>query len=110
MGTSPGTVSPPYEADAQQAKKDDGHDDLRSIRSDENDLLKGEIIDRVLAAKMNLVNDVSDGGFLEDRAQRADCGQAIDEIGFTPYHGKLFVLNGFGYGGICFVGQAVSAG
>lgn len=23
--------------------------------------------------------------------------QAIDEIGFTPYHGKLFCLNGFGY-------------
>lgn len=23
--------------------------------------------------------------------------QAIDEIGFTPYHAKLFCLNGFGY-------------
>lgn len=24
-------------------------------------------------------------------------GQAIDEIGWTPYHWKLFLLNGFGY-------------
>lgn len=36
-------------------------------------------LDPALDAKMHLVND------------------AIDEIGLTPYHWKLFVLNGFGY-------------
>ncbi|KAG2734771.1 hypothetical protein G9P44_002777 [Scheffersomyces stipitis] len=35
--------------------------------------------DEILARKMHLVND------------------AIDEIGFTPYHLKLFFLNGMGY-------------
>ena len=43
------------------------------------DLLSLEHVDPVLNAKMHLVND------------------AIDEIGFTPYQWKLFVLNGFGY-------------
>lgn len=42
------------------------------------DLLSLEHTDPALNAKMNLIND------------------AIDEIGFTPYHAKLFVLNGFG--------------
>jgi len=37
------------------------------------------ITDPVLAQKMELVND------------------AIDEIGMTPFHWKLFFLNGFGY-------------
>lgn len=43
------------------------------------DVLSLEHTDPVLSAKMHLVND------------------AIDEIGFTPYHGKLFCLNGFGW-------------
>ncbi|KAJ4286691.1 Filamentous Growth Regulator [Kalmusia sp. IMI 367209] len=43
------------------------------------DILSLEHTDPVLNAKMHLVND------------------AIDEIGFTPYQWKLFVLNGFGY-------------
>ncbi|QDS76817.1 hypothetical protein FKW77_002728 [Venturia effusa] len=43
------------------------------------DVLSLEHTDPVLNAKMHLVNN------------------AIDEIGFTPYHGKLFCLNGFGY-------------
>ncbi|TKX26072.1 MFS transporter-like protein 23 [Elsinoe australis] len=43
------------------------------------DLLSLEHTDPVLNAKMNLINN------------------AIDEIGFTPYHWKLFCLNGFGY-------------
>lgn len=42
------------------------------------DLLSLEHTDPVLNAKMNLINN------------------AIDEIGFTPYHWKLFCLNGFG--------------
>lgn len=43
------------------------------------DLLSLEHVDPVLNAKMHLVNN------------------AIDEIGFTTYQWKLFVLNGFGY-------------
>ncbi|EON65113.1 hypothetical protein W97_04350 [Coniosporium apollinis CBS 100218] len=43
------------------------------------DLLSLEHTDPVLNAKMHMVNN------------------AIDEIGFTRYHWKLFVLNGFGY-------------
>lgn len=51
---------PPYPGpDAQPLKKDDGDTEERSIRAGENDLLQGEIVDQVLAAKMNLVNDVS---------------------------------------------------
>jgi hypothetical protein len=55
---------PPQEpvADAKPPKRDDddnGDAEARSIRAGENDLLKGEIVDQVLAAKMNLVNDVS---------------------------------------------------
>lgn len=43
------------------------------------DLLAVQDIDPALNAKMHLVNN------------------AIDEIGWTNYHWKLFVLNGFGY-------------
>lgn len=43
------------------------------------DLLDLDSVDPVLNAKMKLVNDT------------------IDEIGFTGYQAKLFVLNGFGY-------------
>ena len=51
--------------------------DEMSIRK--ADILGQESIDPVLNAKMHLTNN------------------AIDEIGFTPYHWRLFVLNGFGY-------------
>lgn len=49
-----------------------------------NDIARGDLIeydsvDAVLAAKMHLLN------------------QAINEIGWTNYHMKLFFLNGFGY-------------
>lgn len=43
-----------------------------------SDILSREGVDPVLGAKMHLVNN------------------AIDEIGFTRYHWKLFCLNGFG--------------
>ncbi|KAL5318397.1 hypothetical protein ACEPPN_013457 [Leptodophora sp. 'Broadleaf-Isolate-01'] len=43
------------------------------------DLLGSQGVDPALDAKMHIVNN------------------AIDEIGWTPYHWKLFVLNGFGY-------------
>ncbi|KAF9891651.1 hypothetical protein FE257_003663 [Aspergillus nanangensis] len=56
-------------------------DEQASISTDygDHDLLHGEKVDEVLAAKMVLVNDT------------------IDEIGFTKHQWKLFCLNGFGY-------------
>ncbi|KAF2856518.1 membrane transporter [Plenodomus tracheiphilus IPT5] len=57
----------------QHAFSDDAHSMGRG------DILQLEYTDPVLNAKMHLVND------------------AIDEIGFTRYQWKLFVLNGFGY-------------
>ena len=55
-------------------------DDVEDVPSlAKGDLLDLESVDPVLNAKMRLVND------------------AIDEIGFTGYQAKLFVLNGFGY-------------
>jgi len=54
----------------------DSHD-IVSVQG--GDLLDLESVDPVLNAKMKLVNDT------------------IDEIGFTRYQAKLFVLNGFGY-------------
>ncbi|KAK2008997.1 hexose transporter [Colletotrichum eremochloae] len=47
--------------------------------SSAKDILENEGEDPVLARKMHLVND------------------ANDQIGWTPFHWKLFVLNGFGY-------------
>lgn len=51
-------------------------DDVSSLQK--SDILSREHVDPALNAKMHLVNN------------------AIDEIGFTPYHWKLFCLNGFG--------------
>ncbi|KKA20327.1 Uncharacterized protein T310_5655, partial [Rasamsonia emersonii CBS 393.64] len=45
----------------------------------EGDLISLDQVDSALALKMRLVND------------------AIDKLGFTTYHVKLFFLNGFGY-------------
>ncbi|CAI6336927.1 unnamed protein product [Periconia digitata] len=50
-----------------------------TVSIDKGDILQLESLDRNLNAKMHLVNN------------------AIDEIGFTRYQWKLFVLNGFGY-------------
>ncbi|OAQ80384.1 MFS transporter [Purpureocillium lilacinum] len=58
----------------QRARNPDGS----SLRGGE-DILGLQDLDPVLNMKMHLVNN------------------AIDEIGWTPYHLKLFFLNGFGY-------------
>ncbi|KAL8363501.1 hypothetical protein RB601_009324 [Gaeumannomyces tritici] len=55
----------------------DGVEDL-SLKGD--DILSQNDLDPALNMKMHLINN------------------AIDQIGWTPYHMKLFVLNGFGYG------------
>lgn len=54
------------------------HSDDETSSLGKGDILGAEHVDLVLNAKMHLVNN------------------AIDEIGFTGYHWKLFVLNGFG--------------
>jgi len=74
--------SPPLEKDA--LKSDAAQDALHDTAVDDISLGKGDVLqleslDPALNAKMHLINN------------------AIDEIGFTPYHWKLFVLNGFGY-------------
>lgn len=56
----------------------DSQRDDESSSLGKGDILGAEHVDLVLNAKMHLVNN------------------AIDEIGFTGYHWKLFVLNGFG--------------
>ena len=72
-------TTPPTHLDPSPSRIDDVND-VHSIQK--GDLLDLESIDPVLNAKMRLVND------------------AIDEIGFTGYQVKLFVLNGFGYVGM----------
>ncbi|KAG8417787.1 transporter [Metarhizium acridum] len=68
-----------------QRQKDDllGHGVVRtadgSSLHDGEDILALQDLDPALNMKMHLVNN------------------AIDEIGWTPYHLKLFFLNGFGY-------------
>ncbi|KAI5459038.1 major facilitator superfamily domain-containing protein [Mariannaea sp. PMI_226] len=58
-----------------------GHNDPPEIASVSSgkDILGQEDVDPAWNMKMHLVNN------------------AIDEIGYTPYHTKLFFLNGFGY-------------
>jgi hypothetical protein len=75
-------TAPPTHLEPSHSRIDDV-DDIHSIQK--GDLLDLESVDPVLNAKMRLVND------------------AIDEIGFTGYQAKLFVLNGFGYVGAVFL-------
>lgn len=55
------------------------YSDVDDHSLNKSDILGSEDTDPVLNAKMHLVNN------------------AMDEIGLTGYHWKLFVLNGFGY-------------
>lgn len=60
------------------ASQDPSRDSHEIVSWHKDDLLDLKSVDPVLNAKMRLVNN------------------AIDEIGFTGYQAKLFVLNGFG--------------
>lgn len=61
----------------------------------QQDLLDLQDLDPAFNQKMRLVNDVR--RIAKPHGQwEADSDQAIDEIGWTPYHLKLFFLNGFG--------------
>ncbi|KAG2734770.1 hypothetical protein G9P44_002776 [Scheffersomyces stipitis] len=60
-------------------KPEDGYEKGFETSSSEIDMVELEAHDDVLTRKMKLIND------------------AIDEIGFTWYHLKLFFLNGMGY-------------
>ncbi|KAG9731623.1 MFS general substrate transporter, partial [Aureobasidium melanogenum] len=68
----------PKHVDAQPRPVNAQSDD-EALSLGKGDILGSEHVDSILSAKMHLVNN------------------AIDEIGFTGYHWKLFVLNGFGY-------------
>lgn len=64
------------------------------------DMLALQDLDPALDRKMRLVNDVRAPGSLQSSSLFANRGisfsQAIDQLGWTPYHTKLFFLNGFG--------------
>ncbi|KAJ4358693.1 Filamentous Growth Regulator [Didymosphaeria variabile] len=75
MASTP-TEKKPHVLDEPSRDLETANDDVSVGRGD---ILSQEHIDPVLNAKMHLVNN------------------AIDEIGFTGYQWKLFVLNGFGY-------------
>jgi hypothetical protein len=63
------------------------------------DVLQLEHTDPILNAKMHLINNAI-GKFLTSSIpfiSHIFLTRQKDEIGFTPYHWKLFVLNGFGY-------------
>ncbi|KAG9693211.1 MFS general substrate transporter, partial [Aureobasidium melanogenum] len=68
----------PKHVDAQPRPINAQSDD-ETLSLGKGDILGSEHVDSILNAKMHLVNN------------------AIDEIGFTGYHWKLFILNGFGY-------------
>ncbi|KAK7417333.1 Filamentous Growth Regulator [Neonectria punicea] len=55
------------------------HDPIYPAENSGKDVLETELENEVLALKTRLVND------------------ANDELGWTPFHWKLFFLNGFGY-------------
>lgn len=65
--------------EAKEVKEPQESIKLTSSGSSATDLVDLESNDEVLSRKMKLVNNT------------------IDEIGFTPYHVKLFFLNGMGY-------------
>ena len=72
-------VASQHDGDLEARPSNNIRDGADDISLDKGDILQLESTDPVLNAKMHLLNN------------------AIDEIGFTPYQWKLFVLNGFGY-------------
>lgn len=82
--------------DSSNSRPDSLGEPSDTISHDGFDLLSKDIVDPVLAAKMHLVNNVS-WDFMKSVSLYLLTFQAIDEIGFTPYHARLFCLNGFGY-------------
>ncbi|KAH7304309.1 membrane transporter [Stachybotrys elegans] len=67
--------------DARDVSPDPKHPDYPTHQKADSgeDILGGQGLDPVLTTKLRLLND------------------AIDEIGWTPYHWRLFFLAGFGY-------------
>lgn len=72
------------EAEARSSSQNNNNDDFANNSSSEDLSVEGgdlyEMDDGALSKKMHMVNE------------------AMNEIGFTPYHWKLFFLNGMGYG------------
>ncbi|CAK7220100.1 Filamentous Growth Regulator [Sporothrix curviconia] len=71
--------SKPLAAEAGHKEDQIGRSSEGSSLEEGIDILGKQDVDPALSQKMHLVNN------------------AIDDIGWTPYHWKLFVLNGFGY-------------
>lgn len=69
---SAGTISSPSGTDKGKKPIEPSLDGERSIGHGENDILGGENVDAVLAAKMSLVNDVS----LDPISVHGNAGQA----------------------------------
>lgn len=74
--SSRGTHSPEEKSSRESIKA--GSISPMVVADGGRDVLAGQCLDPVLEEKIALVNN------------------AIDEIGWTPYHTKLFFLNGFG--------------
>jgi hypothetical protein len=72
------TMSDEKKYEDEESRHNQDVESLETTSVGKGDVLSLEHTDPVLNAKMHLVNN------------------AIDEIGFTPYHVKLFCLNGFG--------------
>lgn len=60
------------------------------------EIIKLQDLDPAMHKKMHLVNNVSHKSFTNALTIIANCYQALDEIGWTGYHWKLFALSGFG--------------
>ncbi|KAG7660586.1 uncharacterized protein J8A68_005852 [[Candida] subhashii] len=79
-GVQPDLEAPYHNAEVtKQTSIEDVKDEEYATTTEDIDMVDLEANDMILHDKMKLVND------------------AIDEIGFTPYHLKLFFLNGMGY-------------
>lgn len=88
---------------------------LGGVVSGDTNAIEGQLfsmndIDPALDAKMRLVNNVSNGILVSSAP--ADHQQAINQIGWTNFHLKLFCLTGFGYmaDSLILVTQSVIAG
>jgi hypothetical protein len=79
-----------------QAQDVENQDETISLGK--GDILQLEHTDPILNAKMHLVNNaIGNLSIPSYNTNFTVLTRQKDEIGFTPYHWKLFVLNGFGY-------------
>lgn len=90
------TMSLPLKEHRVSTNPQGDSDGFDSPDSTGKDILEFDIEDEVLALKTHLVNNVSEPSPLV-AGLSTYTKQANDELGWTPFHWKLFFLNGFGY-------------